>query len=113
MHHCQSAIATFNARGNDSHSRHIKDLVESFLLALHLAPDAIKVLRTTTHFTAFKTSRHQAIVKLLHRGRQAILTLTALGYNLLLNLSKGLILQQFESHIFQLPLESSNPKTIG
>ena len=52
MHHRQSAIAGLDTGRDDPKSRHVIDLVEGLLVALHLAPDAVEVLRTSADLTS-------------------------------------------------------------
>ena len=79
MDNGQSAITTLDIGREDPQRGHVVDLVELFLLALHLGPDAIEVLGTTTHFTAVEAHGSQTITEQLHRDGEALLAFAALG----------------------------------
>ena len=49
VNHREGAIAALNVGGEDPQRRHVVDLVELLLLALHLAPDAKQMFGATTH----------------------------------------------------------------
>ena len=63
VHHRKRPIAGFHAGRNDPQRRHVVDLVERLLLALHLAPDAVEVLRPATHFATVQASKRQPVVE--------------------------------------------------
>jgi len=47
VHDAERAVAVGDRRHHDAHRTHVEDLLERQLLALHLAVDAVDVLRTT------------------------------------------------------------------
>ena len=49
VNHREGAVAALDIGGEDPQRRHVVDLVELLLLALHLAPDAKQMLGATTH----------------------------------------------------------------
>ena len=52
MHHSQCAVAGLDTGRDDPEGRHVVDLVEGLLMPLHLAPDAVQVLRAAADLTA-------------------------------------------------------------
>ena len=60
MHDSQGAVTRLHTGSDNPQSRYIEDLMEGFLLALHLAPDAIEMLWSPTHFTSIKPRRGQS-----------------------------------------------------
>ena len=87
--------------------------MERLLLALHLAPDAEQVLRTTADFTTLKAGLSQAIVEQCDGDPQPLLALTALAGHLLLDLPERLRLQQLEGQVLQFPFESPDAQAVG
>ena len=61
VHHRQGPVAAIQIRAEDPQGRHVVDLVECLLLALHLAPDAIEVLGAAAHLTVGEPHRRQPI----------------------------------------------------
>ena len=49
VNHREGAVAALDIGGEDPQRRHVVDLVELLLLALHLAPDAKQMFGATTH----------------------------------------------------------------
>ena len=113
MHHGQSAITTFDIGREDPQGGHVVDLVERLLLALHLAPDAIKVFGPAAHLAIGQARRHEAIAQQLHRDAKALLPVAALGSNLLLDLAEGLRFKNFEGQVFQFPLQAADAEAVG
>ena len=113
MHHGQGAVTALQRRAENPHRRHVVDLVEGLLLALHLAPDAIKMLGTAGHFTALQAHRRQPVPQQLHRDSEPILPIAALAGHLLLDLAEGLRFENLEGEIFEFPLEATDAEPIG
>ena len=113
VHHRQSPITTLEVGAKNPQSRHVVDLVERLLLALHLAPDAIEVLGPAAYFAIGQAHGGKPVAQQLHRDRQALLALAALGGHLLLHVPVGLGLEDLEGQIFQLPLQPANAEAIG
>ena len=113
MHHRQGPITTLQIRAENPEGRHVEDLVEGLLLALHLAPDAIEVLRPATDLHPIQAHGGEAVAQQLHRDPQPLLALTALGGHLLLHIPKGLGLEDLEGQILKFPLQPTNPQAIG
>ena len=113
MYHGQGAITAFDIGREDPQGRHVVDLVERLLLALHLAPDAIKMFGSAAHLAIGQARRHQAVAQQLHRDAEALLPVAALGGNLLLDLAEGLRFKNFEGQVFQFPLQAADAEAVG
>ena len=113
MHHRQSPVAAFEIGADDPQGGHVVDLVERLLLALHLVPDAVKVLGPTAHITVGETNRSEPVAQQLHGDTQALLAVAALARHLLLHIAEGLGLEDLEGQVLQFPLEATNAETIG
>ena len=62
----QSPITSLNTGGEDPQGRHVVDLVEGFLLPLHLGPDAEEVLGPAAHLTVLQPDSCQSITEQLN-----------------------------------------------
>ena len=113
VHHGQGPVAGFQTRRDDAHRCHVVDLVESLLLALHLAPDAIEMFGPTRHFTAVEPHRRQPITEQLEGDAQPLFPFTAFGGHFFLNFPEGIGLQQLEGKVFELPLEATDAQAVG
>ena len=87
--------------------------MEGLLLALHLAPDAIEVLRPTIHLATVEPHSCQAITEELEGDAEAFFPFTALGGHLFGDFPERLRLQQLEGQIFEFPLEATDPEPVG
>ena len=113
VHHRQGPVTALQIRADDAQGRHVIDLVERLLLALHLAPDAIEMLGPATHVNPLQPRRQQPLAQQAGRHPQPLLTIGALAGHLLLDLAKGLRLEDLEGQILQLPLQPADAEAIG
>ena len=113
VHHRQGAVAALQVGADDPQGRHVVDLVERLLLALHLAPDAIEVFGPTAHIAALQTRRHQPVAQQAGGDPQPLLPLGALGGHLLLDFAEGVGLQDLEGQVLQFPLQPSDAEAVG
>ncbi|MEB3242996.1 MAG: hypothetical protein VKO44_05105 [Cyanobacteriota bacterium] len=113
VHHGQGAIAALHRGANDAHRGDVVELVERLLLPLHLAPDAIEMLRPSIHLAHAEANGLQSLPQQIGGDRQPLLPLAALGGHRLLDFAIGLRFQDLEGQILQLPLEPSDAQPIG
>ncbi len=113
VYHRQGAVAGLHGWGDDPQGRHVIDLVEGLLLALHLAPDAVEVFRPALHLAVPHARGFQPVAQQLHRHPQPFLPVAALAGHLLLHAAEGFRFQHLEGQILQLPLEAADAQPIG
>ena len=104
MHHAQRRIARRHVVHRDTHRAQIVEFVETDLLALHLPPDAVDVLRPAADLGADAVFGQGLLQAGDHRGDVALAPgalLVQLGGDLLVDLR----LQVPECQVLQLPLE--------
>ncbi len=113
MHHRKGAVAAVHGGAENADGGDVVELVKRLLLALHLAPDPVKMLGPATHLAGVQPRGRQAFPQQGCGDPQALFPLAALRGHRLLDLPESLRLQHLERQVFQLPLEPPDAEAIG
>ena len=109
----QGSVAVLDLVHDHAYRTHIVELAKRQMLALHLAPNRVDMLRTAIDFGVLNPVLLEQGTQFRHKVLNITLTLDALLTQVARNLLIVIVMEEAEGEIFKLPLELTDTQAVS